>query len=247
MHVIKVGGNELDDATFVQGLVEAVASLGEPAVLVHGGGQAIAALQQRLGLAPRKVDGLRVTDADSLAVAEMVLSGQVNKRLVTALLEGGLQAVGLSGVDGGLLRCRPKQHPAVDLGYVGDVAAVNVALLRGLLAQGLTLVISPISLGPAGQAYNVNADEAAGAVAAALGATTLTFLSNVPGVLDGEGRPLTALTAAQCATLVDQGTINGGMVPKVTAALAALAQGVGRARIVDLAGMRGAGGTVFES
>ena len=152
MHVIKIGGNELENDSFVRGLVAAVAALESPAVLVHGGGRAIATWQQRLGMEPLKVDGLRVTDANSLAVAEMVLSGQVNKRLVASLLAAGVQAVGLSGVDGGLLRCRPKSHPTVDLGFVGEIVRVNAGLLQGLLAQGLTPVVSPISLGEAGAA-----------------------------------------------------------------------------------------------
>ena len=257
MQVIKIGGNELENEHFVRGLVAAVADLETPAVLVHGGGRAIATWQQRLGLEPVKVDGLRVTDADSLAVAEMVLSGRVNKRLVAALLAAGVQAVGLSGVDGGLLRCRRKSHPTVDLGFVGEIVQVNAGLLRGLLAQGLTPVISPISLGPAGpagesgdagdtQVYNVNADEAAAAIAAALGAGTLTFLSNVPGVLDRQGHPVAALTAAGTAALIAEGVIREGMVPKVNAALDVLARGVGSARIVDLAGLANGGGTIFR-
>jgi acetylglutamate kinase len=251
MHVIKIGGNELDNQDFLNGLVTAVSALQTPAVLVHGGGRAIANLQQRLGLEPVKVDGLRVTDADGLAVAEMVLSGQVNKRLVAALLAGGVEAVGLSGVDGGLLRCRRKTHPAVDLGFVGEIVRVNTRLLHALLAQGLTPVISPISLGEDGagtalQVYNVNADEAAAAIAAALSAETLTFLSNVPGVLDRHGRPLTALTPAETAELIAQGVIAAGMVPKVNAALQVLDHGVARTRIVDLAGLANGGGTLFH-
>ena len=247
MHVIKIGGNELENSSFVQGLVGAVATLDTPAVLVHGGGRAIAAWQQRLGLEPVKVDGLRVTDADSLAVAEMVLSGQVNTRLVAALLAGGVAAVGLSGVDGGLLRCRQKSHPSINLGFVGEIVRVNADLLHGLLGQSLTPVISPISLGEDGQIYNVNADEAAGAIAAALGAHTLTFLSNVPAVLDGKGRPLASLTAGATDELIAQGVIVGGMVPKVHAALEGLARGVTRTRIVDLAGLANGGGTVFRA
>lgn len=246
MHVIKIGGNELENGTFVQGLVTAVAALETPAVLVHGGGRAIATWQQRLGLEPLMVDGLRVTDADSLAVAEMVLSGQVNKRLVAALLAAGVAAVGLSGVDGGLLRCRRKSHPTVDLGFVGEIVRVNAALLHGLVGQALTPVVSPISLGEDGQIYNVNADEAAGAIAAALGAHTLTFLSNVPAVLDGQGRPLATLTPGATDALIAEGVIEGGMVPKVNAALAGLARGVTQTRIVNLAGLANGGGTVFR-
>ena len=246
-YVVKIGGNEMNAPGFLDELAACLARLaaGGPVVVVHGGGQDIAALQSRLGLAPVKVDGLRVTDAASLEVAQMVLSGHTNKQIVRALLAAGLDAVGLSGVDGGLLRCRQKQHPTVDLGLVGEVTAVRADLLRRLLADGLTPVLSPISLGEDGQTYNVNADEAAGAVAAALGAERLDFVSNVPGVLAG-GAPLPALTPAAAEALIAGGTISGGMIPKVRTALDALARGVPAVRIVDLAGLDAGGGTVFR-
>lgn len=245
--VIKIGGNEMNAPGFLDELAGCLARLaaGGPLVVVHGGGQDIAALQGRLGIVPVKVDGLRVTDAASLEVAQMVLSGHTNKQVVRALLAVGLDAVGLSGVDGHLLRCRQKQHPTVDLGLVGEVTAVRADLLRWLLARGLTPVLSPISLGEDGQTYNVNADEAAGALAAALGAARLDFVSNVPGVLaDGAVRP--ALSPAAAEALIADGTISGGMIPKVRTALDALARGVPRVRIVDLAGLAGDGGTVFS-
>lgn len=245
MQVIKIGGNEMANAGFLPALAEEVAGLGEPAVIVHGGGQAIADLQARLGLEPVKVDGLRVTDAASLAAAQMVLSGGTNKQIVAALLAAGVDAFGFSGVDGGLLRCRQKQHPAADLGYVGEIVAVRVDLLRQLAAVGITAVISPISIGQDGQIYNVNADEAAGAIAAALAAAQLTFVSNVPGVLR-EGRVIPSLTPAETEQLIQEGVVRDGMTPKVRAAVTAVAGGVPQARIVDLAGMQG-GGTRFVS
>lgn len=245
--VIKIGGNEMSAPGFLEELAAQLARLAAegPLVVVHGGGQDIAALQTRLGLAPIKVDGLRVTDAASLAAAEMALSGHTNKQVVRALLAAGLDAVGLSGVDGGLLRCRKRPHPTVDLGLVGEVTAVRAGLLRRLMDDGITPVISPISLGQDGQTYNVNADEAAGAIAAALPTDALDFVSNVPGVL-ADGQRLPALTPDAAEALIRDGVITGGMIPKVRTALDALARGVPRVRIVDLAGLGGGGGTVFS-
>jgi acetylglutamate kinase len=245
MQLLKIGGNEMDSPGFLPALAEAVARLREPVLIVHGGGKEITGLQARLGIRPRVVDGLRVTDAESLEVAQMVLSGSANKRVVAALLAAGVAAAGVSGVDGGLLRCRPKRHPAVDLGLVGEVSRVDLTVLSALLKAGITPVVSPISLGEDGQTYNVNADEAAGALAAALGAESLTFISNVPRVLDGDGRLIPRLTAAECEHLIVSGVIHGGMIPKTQAALAALAQGAQSARISDLSRLSAGGGTTF--
>ena len=246
-YVTKIGGNEINAPGFLEELaaIQAAQTRLGGRIIVHGGGQDIAALQTRLGIEPVKVDGLRVTDAASLDAAEMVLSGHTNKQIVRALLAVGLDAVGLSGVDGRLLTCRQKQHPAVDLGLVGEITAVRAELLQRLLHAGILPVISPISLGEDGQTYNVNADEAAAAVAAALGAMSLDFVSNVPGVLAG-GALLPHLTPDAAEALIVEGVISGGMIPKVRAALDALARGVPSVRIVDLAGLRGGGGTVFS-
>ena len=245
--VIKIGGNEMNVAGFLDELAGQVAGVAaaEPVVIVHGGGQEIAALQTRLGIEPVKIDGLRVTDAASLDVAEMVLSGRANKQIVRALLAAGHDAIGLSGVDGRLLAARKKEHPTVDLGLVGEVVAVRAHLLQRLLQVGLIPVISPISLGNDGQTYNVNADEAATAIAAALEAEALDFVSNVPGVL-ANGELVPHLSPDEAEALIAAGTIAGGMIPKVRAALDALARGVPQVRIVDLAGLRGSGGTVFS-
>lgn len=244
MRVLKVGGNEMDDPAFLPGLAEAVAMADGPVVIVHGGGRAIADLQARLGLKTAKVDGLRVTDADSLTVAEMVLSGRANKQIVSALLAAGVDAIGLSGVDRGLLRCRKMTHPNADLGYVGEIVQVRTEVVLQLVAGGATPVISPISLGLDGQTYNVNADHAAGALAAALGARLLVLISNVPGVTD-QGTLIQTLTASRIRELIASGAIRDGMVPKVSAALSAVALGVQRARIVNLAGLIGDGGTTI--
>lgn len=245
MQVMKVGGNELADTTFLKRFAEAMASLAEPAVIVHGGGQAIADLQARLGIKPIKVEGLRVTDAESLAVSQMVLSGHTNKSIVVALLAAGVQAMGISGVDGGLLRCVKKYHPTADLGFVGQIVEVQPAIIQMLVAQGITPVISPISLGLEGQVYNVNADEAAAAVATALQATMLNFISNVPGVLDHNNNPIPQLTPTETELLIQGGIIRDGMLPKVRAALEVIDQGVPCARIVNLSGLIAGSGTLF--
>jgi len=224
-YVTKIGGNEINAPGFLEELaaIQAAQTRLGGRIIVHGGGQDIAALQTRLGIEPVKVDGLRVTDAASLDAAEMVLSGHTNKQIVRALLAVGLDAVGLSG----------------------EITAVRTELLQRLLHAGILPVISPISLGEDGQTYNVNADEAAAAVAAALGAMSLDFVSNVPGVLAG-GALLPHLTPDAAEALIVEGVISGGMIPKVRAALDALARGVPSVRIVDLAGLRGGGGTVFS-
>lgn len=245
--IIKIGGNEMNTPGFLEALAQQIAQLaaaGEPLVVVHGGGQEIAALQSRLGIEPIKVDGLRVTDAESLAVAQMVLSGHTNKAIVKALLAAGADAAGLSGIDGGLLRCRKKHHPTADLGLVGEITAVRAEFLAAFAAQGIIPVISPISLGEDGQTYNVNADEAAGAIAQALAAQMLDFVSNVPGVLQEDG-VLPWLTQARAEALIDGGIITGGMIPKVRTALDALGRGVTQVRIVNLDGLSAGGGTVF--
>lgn len=246
MHILKISGDKLDNETFLAQFAGYVAAQAEPVVIVHGGGRGIADLQAKLGLPTVKVDGLRVTDAESLVVAQMVLSGLVNKRLVAALLAAGVDAVGLSGVDGGLLRCAQKIHPTADLGYVGEITAVRTDLLTNLLDRGITAVLSPISLGPDYQPYNVNADEVACAVALPLRAGLLDFVSNVPGVM-ADGQILSHLTPAQCASLREREIIVGGMIPKVQAALDAVAHGVAQARIVDMDGLLNNGGTWFTA
>ena len=163
MLVLKVGGNEIDDANFLAGFASAVAKMSETPVIVHGGGKEIADLQLKFGLTPRFVEGLRVTDEISLAIAEMVLAGRVNKRIVVALITAGADAIGLSGVDRGIVRVEKMQHPAGDLGRVGKIVSVRGDVVREFIAQKVVPVISPISLGDEG-AYNVNADSVACAI-----------------------------------------------------------------------------------
>ncbi len=250
--VLKVGGNELDDAGFVSGLIETLREMWQAraVAVVHGGGKAIARLQERLSLQPRFVDGLRVTDDESLDVAEMVLSGLANKRLVGQLVSSGVAAVGMSGVDGGLFRVVKMVHDTHDLGWVGEIVETNPVEVEALLSRGVTPVISPISLGLDGHTYNVNADHAACALACALGAGELAFVSNVPGVLlgiggEGVGECVPALTPDEVESLIGSGEIRGGMVPKVRSALDALGRGVERVRITNLAGLVADKGTCF--
>ena len=248
--VIKIGGGELDSEAFLQELVSAIRGLrddGESIVVVHGGGKTIAQYQQALGLEPEFLDGLRVTTAESLAVAEMVLSGLLNKRLVRHLTAACLPACGISGVDAGTVLVTKMTHPQGDLGQVGEVVEVNPQLLWLLLAGGYVPVVSPISIGQTdGRSYNVNADHAAMGIAAALAAPSLVFLTNVPGVLIA-GRIVRALIPAQAEEWIREGFIQGGMIPKVRSALLAVERGVARAVITNLAGLSSGSGTSVVS
>ena len=243
MLVLKVGGNEIDDANFLTGLARAVAAMSQTPVVVHGGGKEIADLQLKFGLTPRFVEGLRVTDDASLAIAEMVLSGRVNKRIVVALLAAGADAIGLSGVDRGIVRVEKIVHPSGDLGRVGKVVSVRGDVVRGFIAQKIVPVVSPISLGDEG-AYNVNADSVACAIAAALNADAVVFVTNVAGVM-ADDKVIPALTAREARSLIKSQVIKGGMIPKVRAALDALTGGAKAARITNLDGLIQGGGTNF--
>ncbi len=244
--VIKIGGNEIDDPQFLSRLVQTVRALQETTqpVIVHGGGKEIAQLHAQLNLPFETVQGLRVTSADSLRLVEMVLSGLVNTRVVRWLVNGGVDAIGLTGVDFNLVQVDRMQIDGADLGFVGQVTAVRAGPLRALLDQGLLPVISPISLGEDGQTYNVNADHVAAAVAQALGASRLVMVSNVPGVLIA-GRTVRALTVDQVEELIAEGHITGGMIPKVRSAMDAVDRGVYQTVITDLDGLANGGGTAI--
>jgi acetylglutamate kinase len=243
MFVLKVGGNEIDDADFLTGFARAVAAMRDAPVVVHGGGKEIADLQVKFGLTPRFVEGLRVTDDASLAIAEMVLSGRVNKRIVAALLDAGADAIGLSGIDRGIVRVEKMIHPAGDLGRVGRVISVRGDVLCDFVARQIVPVLSPISLGAEG-AYNVNADSVACAVASAVNADAVVFVTNVAGVMR-EGQVISSLTAREAESLIKSQVIKGGMIPKVRAALDAIADGAKAVRITNLAGLLNGGGTIF--
>jgi acetylglutamate kinase len=243
--VLKIGGNEIDDAAFLAELAEVIRNLDTPVVAVHGGGKEVSTLQQQLGIQPQYLDGIRITDEPSLAIVQMVLCGAVNKRLVHTLVDGGVDALGLSGVDRGLIQATKMQHPTQDMGFTGEVTLVRGDVLLELLAQGITPVIAPLCLGT-DSIYNVNADHVAGAVAAAIQADRVVFLTNVEGVLV-DGQPLKSLSIDQTQALIADGIIFGGMIPKVKTALDSLNRGVQRAVITNLAGLKSHGGTVFAS
>lgn len=246
--VVKVGGNELDDPAFLEGLCVVLATAGRPLILVHGGGKEITAALERYGQVSQFVEGLRITPPESMVVMEMVVCGSINKRIVARLIGAGVAALGLSGVDLGLLRCEPQRPNGRDIGRVGLITQVATTILAAFMTQGWLPVIAPVALGSAdGLPYNVNADQVAQSVAAALGGTDgpgveeLVFISNVPGVIIGGG-VVPVLTAPMIVAAIGDGTITGGMIPKVRAALAALAAGVPATRITNLAGFA-AGGT----
>ena len=240
--VIKIGGHELSSGEHLAAFAEAVVRLQKQfaCALVHGGGKSISDLMTRLDVAPVFVNGQRVTDAAALDIAEMVLSGQVNKRIVLELLLNGLDALGLSGIDRGLLRVEAWSE---DMPLVGRIVEVRSSVLEDLLAQNVIPVISPISYGPAGR-YNVNADHAAGAVAGAIGAKQVIFISNVPGILVDE-KLLPQASEQAVEEWILSGKIFGGMIPKVSAAQAALHQGAKSAVITNLAGLLAGSGTVL--
>lgn len=215
--------------------IRAALSGGSPVVVVHGGGPEIDVALAEAGVGSDRIDGLRVTDAATLAITERVLCGTLNKRLVRSLLAAGVPAVGLSGIDGGLLRARKLAHPAGDLGYVGEIVAVDVAPLRALVDGGFVPVIAPLALAAGGEhALNVNADTAAGAVASALGAATLLLVTNVSRVRANPDDPASGMEtlSLHCARQFVRSTACvGSMKPKVQAAIAAVNAGVARALI----------------
>ena len=203
------------------------------AVVVHGGGPQVTQVSERLGIETTFVDGIRVTDAETLDVATMVLAGKLNTDVVASLVTGGVPAVGLSGVDGGLLLARKQSAP--DLGFVGEVIHVNAAVLRTLTAQRFVPVVASIAVDETtGQAYNVNADVVASELAIALGAEKLVFINDVPGLIGPTGDLLSELSAAQTLELLSQpAAVGGGMIPKLESAVRALRAGVRRAHLVD--------------
>jgi len=244
--VLKIGGNQVEDEDFLAGFVAAVKGLlaDHTVVVVHGGGKEIADLHNQLGVSFETIEGLRATSEESLRLVEMVLNGVVNTRLVRNLVNGGVDAVGLSGVDLGLVRVTPLSVNGRSLGRVGAVQRVNGEALLQLLDTGITPVISPVSLGEDGLSYNVNADHVAAGVARAVEAARLVFVSNVPGV-QVTSRTMRALTVKQIEGLIADGHITGGMIPKVRSATEAVLSGVYQAVITDLAGLAKDGGTAI--
>ena len=244
MLVLKIGGQELDDPDFVKRMGEAVAALPEPPILVHGGGKEVRELQKRLGVEPQYIDGLRVTDAESLDIVTMVLVGRINKRLVSTLSQSGVDAFGMSGVDRNAVKAEKLEHVAGDLGQVGRVVHVRTEVFTHLLEHGITPTLSPLCYGADGSIFNVNADHVALAVAIAMPANQLVFVSNVPGILKDK-ELLPKLTAVDVEKLIEDKVITDGMIPKSRSALQAVAAGVAAVRITNLEGLKAGTGTII--
>ena len=244
--VVKYGGHAMGDAALAQDFAEDIVLLkavGILPVVVHGGGPQIGAMLKRLGIESRFVDGLRVTDAATAEVAEMVLAGSINKELVAWIERAGGRAAGISGKDAGLVRARKVERTTrdpgsaieqvVDLGFVGEPESVDTTIIHTLLGAGIVPVIAPVAVGADGHTYNINADTMAGAIAAALGASRLFLLTDVAGVLSKDKHLLTDLTPTDIAALTADGTITGGMIPKLETCVHAVEGGVDAAVILD--------------
>lgn len=229
--VVKVGGNDVDDPRWIGRLAERIAAAGAGVLLVHGGGKEVSELQRTLGAEPEWHEGLRVTTPEALRAVAMVLSGVVNKRLVSALIGAGRPAAGISGEDGPTLEAVPALGGR--LGRTGEIVSVRPELIRSLLEAGVTPVVSPVSRGDDGGALNVNADDAASAIASGLKADRFLMVSNVAGVLR-EGERIEAVTTEELEGLIRGGVASGGMVPKLRAAMRAAAAGIREVRIGDL-------------
>lgn len=241
--VIKYGGSIMQEpklkAAFCQDLI-LLTYVGINVVLVHGGGPQISQYLRLLGKEPVFVNGLRVTDAETMDIVQMVLVGKINKELVAAINQEGGKAVGLSGADGNLINARKynadnsKEVP--DLGFVGEVDHINSDILVAAINSGFTPVVAPVGCGPKGQAYNINADLVAGEIAVALKAAKLIMLTDVEGIYGESGRPdtlISTLSVEAARQMIGEGSIQGGMIPKIEACIAAVAGGVSGSHIID--------------
>lgn len=244
--VIKYGGNAMSDEALKQGFARDVVLMklvGMNPVIVHGGGPQIGELLGRIGKQSEFVDGMRVTDRETMDVVEMVLGGLVNKQIVNMINQHGGSAVGLSGKDGDLIRARKmqftRQSPEldapeiIDIGHVGEVASIDTGVVDMLIRGNFIPVIAPIGVGEDGQSYNINADLVAGKLAEVMRAEKLIMLTNAPGLMAADGRVLTGLTATEVDALIKDGTIQGGMLPKIGAVMDAVKAGVRSAHIID--------------
>jgi acetylglutamate kinase len=243
--VVKFGGNAMDENSahdFSQDIVLMKQTGIEP-VVVHGGGPQIGAMLKKLEIPSQFIDGLRVTDEATMNVVEMVLIGSINKQIVTGINGAGGHAVGLSGTDSNLvvarklerMRVDPETHESkpIDLGFVGEPEEINPEVLRTFIKSDLIPVIAPVGVGRQGESYNINADTVAGAVAGAMKAERLILLTDVEGVLDKDGKVIPRLTLSEARTLIADGTIKGGMIPKIETAIEAVESGVKAAVILD--------------
>jgi acetylglutamate kinase len=244
--VVKYGGHAMGNPELARDFADDVVlmkAVGINPVVVHGGGPQIGAMLKKLGVESTFVDGLRVTDRATAKIAEMVLSGTINKELVGWIAAAGGKAMGISGKDGGMVTARKVSRTvkdpdsqieqAIDLGFVGEPEHVDIAVIETVSAAGMIPVIAPIAPGADGETYNINADTMAGAIAAALGATRLFLLTDVAGVLDKAGNLLTDLTPADIARLRADGTISGGMIPKLETCVHAVEAGCEAAVVLD--------------
>jgi acetylglutamate kinase len=234
--VIKYGGHAMSDESLRGSFARDVVLLkfiGLRPVIVHGGGPQIKATLAEMGRESTFVSGLRVTDDSTMEVVEMVLGGKINREIVELVQQAGGRAVGLTGSDGGLLRVRRKRVDEQDIGRVGEVVEVDASVIEAVSDAGFIPVVAPIGVDATGLTHNVNADEVAGALAAALGAEKLMLLTDVTGVLDADGELQSSLPAEAVRKLIDEGTIRDGMIPKVQCCMDALAGGVARTHIVD--------------
>jgi len=241
--VVKLGGHAMTDAALKAGFARDVVLLklvGMNPVVVHGGGPQIEELLGRLGKKGEFVRGMRVTDAETMDVVEMVLGAQVNKEVVELILQAGGKAVGLTGQDGGLIRARKMLVPAggdsderLDIGQVGEIESIDPSVILALEQGGFIPVVAPIGTGADGTTYNINADLVAGKLAEVLRAEKLIVLTNTPGVLDRDGRLLTGLTPRRVDALVAEGVVSGGMLPKIASVLEAARNGVRSCHIID--------------
>ncbi len=235
--VIKYGGAAMKDGRLKAGVIRDIVVLscvGVRPIIVHGGGPEINFWLEKLGIEPQFKDGLRVTDADTMDVVEMVLVGRVNKELVSLINQAGASAVGLCGKDGNLIQARPVGKEGI--GFVGEVTHINAELIQSLVDNGYVPVISSVAADEQGQAYNINADTVAGEIAASLQAEKLILLTDTPGILEDYSDPSTLLTKLdinKSRKLIEDGIVSGGMIPKVNCCVRSLAQGVGAAHILD--------------
>ena len=241
--VVKYGGNAMTDIALQKSFAHDVVLLklvGMNPVVVHGGGPQIEQLLERLNIKSQFVQGMRVTDADTMDVVEMVLGGAVNKDIVTLINQAGGKAVGLTGQDGSLIRARKmmisaKDDPAqkIDIGMVGEIASIDPGVIAALEQGGFIPVVAPIGIGEDGETFNINADLVAGKLAEVLKAEKLVLLTNTPGVLDKQGNLLTGITPRQIDDMLEDGTLSGGMLPKISSALDAARSGVKSVHIID--------------